>query len=142
MDECIFCKIIENKSPASKIYEDKSFLAFLDTQPINQGHTLVIPKIHKKLLNELDDKLIAELMVLGGKVSKAVKKSRLNPDGINYFLADGAAAGQEIFHVHLHIIPRFDNDGFGFIFPDGYTSKPERNNLDKIAQEIRANVSG
>ena len=79
---------------------------------------------------------IGEMMILGERVSSAVRKSKLKCEGINFFLADGEAAGQEVFHVHLHIIPRFKDDGFGFKFPEGYKDKPERKELDEVAKKI------
>jgi len=140
MNNCVFCKIIEGKLPCSKIYEDEDFLAFMDIQPVNKGHILVIPKVHKELMAELDDDLVKKLMIIGNNINKAIRKSNIKPEGVNFFLADGEAAGQEVFHVHLHLIPRFTKDGFGFTFPEGYTDKPERNELDEVAKDIRLHV--
>jgi histidine triad (HIT) family protein len=140
MKDCIFCKIINGELPCSKVYEDDDFLAFMDIQPVNKGHVLVIPKIHKELIVDLDDNLVKKLLIVGNKINKAIRKSDIKSEGVNFFLADGEAAGQEVFHVHLHLIPRFEKDGFGFTFPEGYAEKPERDELEKIAQKIKSNV--
>jgi len=140
MGDCIFCKIIKGELPSSKIYEDKDFFAFLDIQPINKGHILIIPKKHAELISEMDSESIGKMMILGERVSSAVRKTNLKCDGINLLIADGEAAGQEVFHVHLHIIPRFLDDGFGFKFPEGYEDKPERKDLDEVAEEIHSSL--
>ena len=125
MTDCIFCKIIAGELPSSKVYEDENFFVFMDIQPVNKGHILIIPKKHTELISEMDPENIGKMMILGEKISTAVRKSKLKCEGINFLLADGEAAGQEVFHVHLHIIPRFKEDGFGFKFPEGYEDKPE-----------------
>lgn len=140
MPTCIFCQIITGELPSSKIYEDDDLLAFMDIQPVNKGHVLIIPKQHKVFLAELDDQTLAGMMLLANKINKAIRQSDIQSEGINLFLADGEAAGQEVFHAHLHIIPRFSKDGFGFIFPEGYTNRPLREELDRVAQQIRATL--
>ncbi|PIQ77227.1 HIT family protein [Candidatus Peregrinibacteria bacterium CG11_big_fil_rev_8_21_14_0_20_46_8] len=140
MKNCTFCKIITGDLPSSKIYEDKELLAFLDIQPVNKGHVLVIPKQHKELMTELDDKILGSMIALSKKINQAMRKSDIKLEGINLFLADGEAAGQEVFHAHLHVIPRFKNDGFGFTFPEGYTNKPSRDELDLISQKIQLHL--
>jgi histidine triad (HIT) family protein len=137
MKDCIFCKIISGELPCSKVYEDNDIFAFMDIQPINQGHVLVVPKIHKELMVDLDDDLIKKLIIVGNKINKAIRKSDIKAEGVNFFLADGEAAGQEVFHVHLHLVPRFKKDGFDFIYPKGYTDKPESEELEKIAKKIK-----
>jgi histidine triad (HIT) family protein len=138
MPSCIFCQIIANESPVSKIYEDDTLLAFMDIQPVNKGHVLIIPKQHEELITALDDQTLGRMMVLANKINKAIRRSAVRCEGINLFLADGEAAGQEVFHAHLHIIPRFSKDGFGFVFPEGYTSRPPREELDRVAENIQA----
>jgi len=137
MEDCIFCKIIKGELPSSKIYEDNELLAFMDVQPVNKGHVLIIPKKHKALMAELDDKILGNVIALANKINQAIRESDIKSEGINLFLADGEAAGQEVFHVHLHIIPRFQKDGFGFIFPEEYKDKPQREELDEISQKIK-----
>lgn len=137
MPTCIFCQIIAGESPVSKIYEDDTLLAFMDIQPVNKGHVLIIPKQHEELMTALDDQTLGRMMVLANKINKAIRRSDVRCEGINLFLADGEAAGQEVFHAHLHIIPRFSKDGFGFVFPEGYTNRPPREELDRVAQQIQ-----
>lgn len=126
--------------PSSKIFEDNTLLAFLDIQPVNKGHVLIIPKQHKILIAELDNKILGDMISLANKINQAIRKSDIKSEGINLFLADGEAAGQEVFHVHLHIIPRFKKDGFGFIFPENYKNKPPRVELDLMSQQIKSHL--
>jgi histidine triad (HIT) family protein len=138
MTECVFCKIIDGSFTCSKVYEDEDLLAFMDIQPVNEGHVLIIPKIHIVKASDLDEKLAGKIFVLAGKINRAIMESEVKSEGINYFLADGKSAGQEVFHVHFHVIPRFKNDGFGLYFPEGYKNKHERPELDKSADKIKA----
>lgn len=139
MANCVFCKIVSGEYTSSKIYEDETILAFMDIQPVNTGHLLIIPKKHVELISDLDDETSSKMMRLANRINIALRKSGIRLEGINYFLADGEAAGQEVFHTHIHLIPRFNNDGFGFIFPEGYRVKlPERNDLNTIAEKIKA----
>ncbi|WP_261511597.1 HIT family protein [Chryseobacterium paludis] len=137
MTDCIFCKIINSELPASLIYEDDHVIAFMDIQPVNPGHILVVPKIHKELIAELDEDLTSRLFNVGAKINLAIRKSNVKSEGINYFLADGEVAGQEVFHTHLHIIPRFQNDGFGLKFHETYYELPKREELDEICGNIK-----
>jgi histidine triad (HIT) family protein len=137
MTDCIFCKIINRELPASIIHEDDQVIAFMDIQPVNPGHILVVPKIHKEFIAELDETLTFRLFNVGAKINRAIRKSEIQSEGINYFLADGEAAGQEVFHTHLHIIPRFHNDGFGLNFPQNYSKLPKREVLDEICGNIK-----
>jgi histidine triad (HIT) family protein len=139
--ECVFCKIVSGEFESSNIYEDEDMLAFMDIHPVNKGHILVIPKKHIELISELDEKTSGKMFVLAGKINSALRKSGVKTEGVNYFLADGEAAGQEVFHTHLHVFPRFKKDGFGLKFPEGYrVDLPERNELDILAESIRNNL--
>lgn len=140
MEDCLFCKIIKGELPSSKVFEDDELLAFLDIQPINSGHVLIIPKQHHALMSELPEKTLGSMMALANTINRAIRKSAIRPEGINLFLADGAAAGQEVFHVHLHLIPRFSGDGFDFVFPEGYKNKPSREELDLISKKIKSHL--
>jgi histidine triad (HIT) family protein len=110
MDSCIFCKIVEGEIPSYKVYEDDSVLAFLDIAPVNIGHTLVIPKEHFENILETPEDLIADMMKVAKKVSHGI--DALGSDGININMNNRAAAGQVIFHSHIHVIPRYADDGF------------------------------
>jgi len=133
--DCIFCQIINGKSPASIIYEDEKVIAILDLFPLNRGHSLVIPKKHVEFIHELDDDTSGAMFNIGKKIGEAIRKSEINPDGINLHLSDGKAAGQEIPHSHLHIIPRFRGDGSGFRFNNKSLAKREE--LNKLAESIQ-----
>lgn len=137
MPECIFCRIVRGTLPSTKIFEDDDMIAFMDFKPITKGHVLIIPKKHTELLTELDDKLAGEMLVLAKKVGKALKRSKLNCRGINYILADGAEAGQDIFHVHMHVIPRYRGDGFGLRMPEREEEETDEKKLERTAVKIR-----
>ncbi|KKT81985.1 MAG: HIT family hydrolase [Candidatus Yonathbacteria bacterium RIFCSPLOWO2_01_FULL_43_27] len=110
-DICLFCKIIAKEIPSSKVYEDENCYAFLDLHPVNIGHTLLVPKKHSANLYEMDNETLAILAPVIKKVAIAVK-SALNADGINIEMNNDPIAGQIIFHSHIHIVPRFEGDGF------------------------------
>ena len=111
MSDCIFCKIIAREIPASIIYEDDSSLAFLDARPINPGHTLLVPKEHRKNLYDMPDELLSSFMPTIKKLAIAIKKA-VSADGINIGMNNDGAAGQIVMHHHTHIIPRYSNDGY------------------------------
>lgn len=111
MTDCLFCKIIAGEIPSTKIYEDDTVLAFLDIRPVNIGHTLVIPKVHHTNLYETPDEDLSHMIAVVKKLSIAIK-SALNADGVNIEMNNDPVAGQIIFHTHIHIIPRFQGDGF------------------------------
>ena len=123
--------------PESVVYTDEKVLAFMDIQPVNPGHVLVIPKAHASGLSNLDEETGAHMFKVGMRVADAVKRSGVKCDGVNLLLSDGRAAFQEILHVHLHVIPRFEGDGLHIGFGRMYRLKPERNELDRIAAKIR-----
>ena len=112
MSDCIFCEIIARRAPVSIIYEDDVVIVFMDIFPITPGHALVVPKKHIPRLTDLDDATAAHMMVVGRDIAAAIYRSPVRAEGVNLTLADGAAAGQEVFHAHLHVIPRFRGDGF------------------------------
>lgn len=138
---CIFCQIIAGQAPASIIYQDERCLAFMDIQPVNPGHLLVIPRQHAPDLASLHPQDGAHIFQVGQSLAAALRRSELCCEGIDLFLADGAAAGQEIFHVHLHVIPRFSGDGFGFHFAPGYYDRPSRQELDQAVRKILQAIS-
>lgn len=138
MSDCVFCKIVSGEFTSSKVYEDETILAFMDIQPVNEGHILIIPKKHVELIADLDDETSAKMFIVTNKINKALRRSDLKLEGINYFLADGEAAGQEVYHTHLHIYPRFKGDGFGMVYNENYRKVlPGRNELNSIAEKIQ-----
>lgn len=145
MSECVFCHILVGRLPSSSVYQDELCCAFMDIQPVNPGHLLVIPLKHVASLSELDPEtgshMFAVAQRLAGALYRADSAAGLRCQGVNLVLADGPVAGQEVFHVHLHVIPRFAGDGFGFRFGPRYARRPERCALDETASEIRAALS-
>lgn len=109
--DCLFCKIITGEIPSSKIYEDEKCYAFLDINPVNIGHTLLVPKEHSTNLYDTSDESLAHLAPVMKKLAIAIK-SAVGADGINIEMNNDPVAGQLIFHTHIHIVPRFEGDGF------------------------------
>lgn len=109
--DCLFCKIAANDIPGQRVYEDEHTLAFLDINPTNTGHTLIIPKKHTNHLLDADDETLARCISTAAKVARAVKEAT-NADGVNLLQNSLQAAGQVVFHLHFHVVPRFDSDGF------------------------------
>lgn len=141
MTDCVFCKIVSGEFESSKIYEDDFLFAFMDIQPVNKGHILIIPKKHVEFISDLDAETSGKMFILAGKLNSALRKTEVKPEGLNYFLADGESAGQEVSHTHLHLIPRFKGDGFGLKFPEGYrVNLPNRKELEQIAENIKINL--
>lgn len=134
---CIFCSILQGLAPASLLYQDERCTAFMDIQPVTPGHLLVVPNRHAACLAELDAEDGAQLMRVGQRLAAALRRSGLRCEGVNLFLADGKAAGQEVFHVHLHVFPRYAGDGFSLRFGPRYSTRPGRQQLDQAAQQIR-----
>lgn len=133
-----FSRIIAGELPGSFVYRDDRVAAFLSIQQINDGHVLVVPITPAKSLAELDDDTAGHLFVVALRIAAAVRTSGLRCEAVNLFLADGQAAGQDVFHVHLHVIPRFEGDGFGFQLPEHYFAHPSREELDSHAGKIRS----
>ncbi len=129
--DCIFCKIIRGEIPCSKVFENEKFFAFLDIGPVNRGHTLVIPKKHYKNLFDMPEEELKGYMEAIQKVSKAVMKG-VDADGVNINMSNESAAGQVVMHAHVHIIPRFKNDGLK-LWPQG---KYEEGEADKTRKKI------
>ena len=107
MSDCLFCKIIDGSIPSLKVYEDEHVFAFMDIMPLTKGHTLLIPKTHCQDLFEMPEEVAANLYKVAPKIANAIKAS-FNPVGMNTVNNNGAAAGQSVFHYHLHFIPRYD----------------------------------
>ena len=109
MEDCIFCKIVEGKIPAEKIYEDEYVISFLDIMPANKGHCLIIPKKHSGNLVEMDDKNLAATIIAAKRVAKAISLG-LGNASLNMVMNNGKDAGQVVNHAHIHLIPRFQKD--------------------------------
>jgi histidine triad (HIT) family protein len=110
MNGCVFCNIIKGEIPCKKIYEDNDFFCFMDIKPISKGHVLVVPKKHCENILDFPTEASKRLVEITKKLATIVVKA-VGADGFNVGMNNGKAAGQAVFHAHLHIIPRFDNDG-------------------------------
>lgn len=137
MTDCIFCSIVEGRAPASIVLDEPDVLAFMDIRPFTPGHLLVIPKRHASGLAQLPPDDGAKVFAAGQRIATALRSSDLPIDGVNLFLADGVAAGQEVFHVHLHLVPRTADDGFGL---RARAQSPNRTVLDNTAVALRSAV--
>lgn len=135
MKDCLFCKIVAGKIPSTKIYEDKSVYAFLDINPVSPGHTLVIPKIHTPNIYEAPDNELKNIVPILKKIAKAVKAA-VKADGVNVTFNNDPAAGQVIFHLHAHIIPRFDGDGHDSWKQGAYKSNEQEKMGEKIEKML------
>jgi len=135
MDNCIFCKIIKREIPAKIVYEDDFSIAFLDIGPCTEGHTVVIPKQHFEKFTDMEEKDAGNLFASVKKVAKAVEKA-LNIQASNIGLNNGKAAGQEVPHVHVHIIPRKEGDKGGAIQSIVQTY-PKTDNLEELKEKIK-----
>jgi histidine triad (HIT) family protein len=135
---CVFCAIAHGSGDASLLHEDDSVIAFMDIRPVYDGHLLVVPRQHSMLLNEVEPHTLTRVWEVVTLLNSALRESGLPCDGVNVFVADGEAAGQEVPHVHVHLIPRTVGDRFGFKFPPGYGREPSRERLDEQAAMIRA----
>lgn len=134
---CIFCRIASGDLPSSMVWQGEKVLGFLDISPINPGHTLIIPRDHYASLTAVPDSVLAEMMILAPRLGKALMRE-LKCDGFNLHLANGACAGQVVFHVHLHVIPRFPTDGFSWGWRG--LSLPESEQGSELAQALNARL--
>ena len=131
---CIFCAIVARQADASVVYEDETAVAFMDLNPVTPGHLLVAPRKHAVGLEDLHRAAGAHVWSVGHDMSRALRRSDLRCEGINVFLCDGEVAFQTVFHLHLHVIPRYAGDGWTII-PE--SAERERPLLDSDAQVIK-----
>jgi histidine triad (HIT) family protein len=136
MDDCIFCKILSGELESSIVYQDECCTAFMDIQPVNPGHVLVVPNRHAAYLTDLKEEEGAQMFRVAQRLAATLRASGVKCEGVNLFLADGEAAMQEVFHVHLHVFPRYAGDGFGLKFAPTYSQKPDRKELEAIAEKL------
>ena len=110
MSDCIFCKIANGEIPSATVYEDNDFRAIMDIAPASRGHIIILPKQHAANVFELSEELASKIYVVAQKIAKVVKEE-VECDGINILQNNGEVAGQTVFHLHMHVIPRFTDDG-------------------------------
>lgn len=132
-ENCIFCKIAKKQSPASYVYEDDKTLAFMDIHPATEGHTLVIPKKHYENIYSIPDEEIAHVYKIVKLIARAVKNA-VNAEGISIIQQNERAARQDVFHLHVHVIPRYE--GKRLPRPDEIP-ETRREKLDEIAKKIK-----
>ena len=135
-DDCIFCKLANGVFPTNTVYEDDDFRVILDAAPAAKGHSLILPKQHTDNLYETDDAELSKLLPVAKKVAKALKKT-FNCDGVNIVQNNEPAAGQTVFHLHVHAIPRCTNDNVGIGWPQ---NTPDADEQVKIAADIASNI--
>jgi diadenosine tetraphosphate (Ap4A) HIT family hydrolase len=138
MTACIFCDIVNDAIPASKVYQDETCIAFMDIRPINPGHLLVVPRTHAACLAEVQNAVIGHLFETARKLAGYIRNSGLRVEGINFWMADGTVAGQEVLHLHVHVIPRYQGDGFRLRFGPESGRLVARERLEHEAAAIRA----
>ena len=131
-DNCIFCKIAAGEIPSKTIYEDDDFRVILDLGPATKGHALILPKDHYKNLYELPDDVAAKVMMLAKKMA-TVMTDKLHADGFNLVQNNNEVAGQTVFHFHMHLIPRYENDGQHIAWESG---SPTQEELEEIQKAI------
>ncbi|MDX1612645.1 MAG: HIT family protein [Candidatus Thermoplasmatota archaeon] len=136
MSDCIFCKIIQGEIPSNKVYEDDHVFAFLDINPLTNGHTLVVPKVHAARIGELTGEQAAAYFREVPAITQAVEAA-VEADGATLAWNDGEAAGQEVPHAHLHIVPRWDGDGYGPIHAL-FGGPGQAEGLDKVQEAVQA----
>ncbi len=134
MTDCVFCKIRDGQIPSMKVWEDDRTLCFMDINPLNSGHCLVVTKAHAPTLMAATEADLQAAIVTARRVAIALMQA-LSPDGLNVLQANGAAAFQSVPHFHLHLIPRWTNDGKGF---DWKLVPGDRNQIMKVGERIRA----
>jgi len=134
METCIFCKIIKGEIPADKVYEDENILAFLDANPVNPGHTLVIPKKHFAKIEETPDEIISKIFI---KSKELMKKIKIATDADFVVLS---IVGLDVPHFHIHLVPRYHNDGMAYFWPGKeFNEKKSDEIIDKIKKQSSLN---
>ena len=133
---CIFCKIANGEIPSTTLYEDGDFRVILDLGPASKGHALILPKSHFKDLCEADSEVAAKILPLAGRLGRAMKES-LGASGFNVVQNNGTSAGQTVFHLHVHVIPRYDGGPAMVVWTPG---KEEAGELARTAEKIAAQL--
>jgi histidine triad (HIT) family protein len=130
---CVFCRIVTRQIPATVVHEDEQTLAFMDLGQVNPGHVLVALKAHAENIYALDEAQAAAVFATAARVARAIRGA-FAPQGLSVYQANGAAAGQTVFHLHVHLVPRYDADGMAFTWP---AKNPPREKLEDYAARIR-----
>jgi len=136
-DDCVFCKLLSGELEVSMVHHDAICSAFMHIQPLTPGHVLVVPRRHAPDLANLYEEEGAQMFRVAQRVAAVLRRCGVKCEGVNFFLADDVAAGQEVFHVHLHVFPRYQGDGFGLKIPPEYHQRPPREELNELAKSIQ-----
>jgi histidine triad (HIT) family protein len=136
-DDCVFCQIIRGEAEASFVHQDDAIVAFMDIQPITQGHLLVAPRDHFVMMKDVPDQTAMRAFRVA-RMLGVTSEATLGAGGVNLFVADGEVAFQDVPHFHIHVIPRYPQDGFGLTFPESYSTPPSRAQLHAIAAALHA----
>jgi histidine triad (HIT) family protein len=131
--DCVFCRIRDGQIPSTRVFEDERTIAFMDINPLNEGHCLVVPRAHAPTIFDIDQTDLRSAIVTAQRVAKAIRTA-LRPDGLNLLQANGAAAFQSVPHLHFHLVPRFAGDGKGFDWP---LVPGDRGLIQAAAEKIR-----
>jgi len=134
--DCIFCEIAAGRQSASVVYEDETVLAFMDLIPITRGHILVIPKAHYRNIFDTPPQVAGQVMAAGARIAPWLR-AVTGCQGMNLHISNEAAGGQVVWHLHMHLIPRYPGDGAGLRFPREYGKRATRADLDALAAQIR-----
>ena len=137
MSDCVFCKIVAGQIPSTKVHEDEHTLAFMDLGQVNPGHVLVAVKKHAANLFELDDMQAAAVARTSARIARAIRDV-FAPAGLSVYQANGKAAGQTVFHYHVHLLPRHEADGMELTWP---VKNPPREKLEEYAGKVRAKLA-
>ena len=135
--DCVFCKIVAKQIPATVVHEDAHTLAFMDIGQVNPGHVLVAVKKHAENIYGLDETQAAELFKTAAHLARAIRGA-FNPEGLSVYQANGKAAGQTVFHLHVHLVPRYSGDGMELTWP---VKNPPREKLAEYAEKIKAKLA-
>ncbi len=135
--DCIFCKIVNSEIPSTKVYEDDRVFAFMDINPLSDGHILVVPKAHAADIHEITEADFAAVTAATHKLAAAVKKT-LDPEGINLMQLNGKAANQIVPHLHVHIVPRWSGDGLTICKWEPMAGDMEK--INEVAKKIRSEM--
>ena len=136
MSECVFCRIVAKQIPATIVHEDERTLAFMDIGQVNPGHVLVAVKAHAEHVYALDDADAGAVFRAAARVARAIRDA-FQPEGLMIYQANGKAAGQTVFHFHMHLVPRYSGDGMDLTWP---LKNPPREQLEEAARRIRARL--
>lgn len=138
MSDCVFCRIVARQIPATVVHEDEEVLAFMDLGQVNPGHVLVTLKAHVENLFGLEAEQAATVAAAASRIARAIHAA-FAPHGLSVYQANGKAAGQTVFHYHMHLVPRYEGDGMALSWP---VKNPPREKLEEYAAKIRSSLPG